>query len=246
MEMEDWLMRQRLLIGDDACRKLDRSTVAVIGLGGVGGACVEALCRCGIGNLVLVDHDTVDLTNLNRQLIATRSVIGLSKTEACKRRIMDINPSCEVNSLELFYGEDTWEQIFSKKPDYIIDCIDTVTAKIHLAVTCSELNVPLLMCLGTGNRLDPSKFRIGDISETARSGSGCGLARVMRRELKKRGIARQQVLYSMEPAAKTVISDGKTGRNAPGSISFCPPVAGYLLAGKAVRDLLADSRESFF
>lgn len=236
-------MRQRLLIGDEACRKLERSTVAVIGLGGVGGACVEALCRCGVGTLVLVDHDTVDLTNLNRQLIATRSTIGLQKTQACRQRVLDINPSCNVIRLDLFYGEDTWGQVFSKKPDYMIDCIDTVTAKLHLAVTCKEQKVPLLMCLGTGNRFDPSRFRIGDIGETAQSGGGCGLARVMRRELKKRGIIRQQVLYSTEPASKTVIADGETGRNAPGSISFCPPVAGYLLAGKAVQDLLFDSRE---
>lgn len=241
--MENWLMRQRLLIGDKACRKLEQSTVAVIGLGGVGGACVEALCRCGVGNLVLVDHDTVDLTNLNRQLIATRSTVGLQKTEACRRRVLDINPSCNVVPLNLFYGEDTWEQVFSHKPDYVIDCIDTVTAKLHLAVTCKEQEVPLLICLGTGNRLDPSRFRIGDIGETAKSGGGCGLARVMRRELRKRGITRQQVLYSTEPAAKTVISDGESGRNAPGSISFCPPVAGYLLAGRAVRDLLQISEK---
>ena len=242
--MEDWLMRQRLLIGDEACEKLKDSTVAVIGLGGVGGACVEALCRCGVGTLILVDHDRVDLTNLNRQLIATRGTVGLSKAESCRRRVLDINPSCNVVPLELFYGEDTDERVFSQKPDYIIDCIDTVTAKLHLAVTCKERRIPLLMCLGTGNRLDPSRFRIGDIEETARTGGGCGLARVMRRELKKRGIVHQQVLYSTEPAAKTVVSDGETGRNAPGSISFCPPVAGFLLAGKAVRDLLDGPRNS--
>lgn len=241
--MEDWLMRQRLLLGDEACRKLEQSTVAVIGLGGVGGACVEALCRCGIGTLVLVDHDTVDMTNLNRQLVAVRSTVGLPKTEACRRRILDINPSCNVVPLELFYGEDTWEQVFAQKPDYVIDCIDTVTAKLHLAVTCKEQQVPLLICLGTGNRLDPLSFRIGDIEETATSGGGCGLARVMRRELKKRGITRQQVLYSTEQPAKTVISDGETGRNAPGSISFCPPVAGYLLASRAVRELIQDPQK---
>ena len=241
--MEDWLMRQRLLLGDEACRKLEQSTVAVIGLGGVGGACVEALCRCGIGTLVLVDHDTVDMTNLNRQLVAVRSTVGLPKTEACRRRILDINPSCKVVPLELFYGEDTWEQVFAQKPDYIIDCIDTVTAKLHLAVTCKEQQVPLLICLGTGNRLDPLSFRIGDIEETAKSGGGCGLARVMRRELKKRGITRQQVLYSTEQPAKTVISDGETGRNAPGSIAFCPPVAGYLLASRAVRELIRNPQK---
>ena len=236
--MEDWLMRQRLLIGDEACRKLQDSTVAIIGLGGVGGACVEALCRCGVGTLILVDHDRVDLTNLNRQLIATRSTIGQAKTEVCRQRVLDINPSCKVIPLELFYGEETWRQVFSLKPDYVIDCIDTVTAKLHLAVTCKEQQVPLLMCLGTGNRLDPSAFCIGDISETAQTGAGCGLARVMRRELKKRDIYEQTVLYSTEPAVNTVVSSEETGRNTPGSISFCPPVAGYLLAGKVVRDLL--------
>ena len=236
--MEDWLARQKLLIGERACQKLQQSKVAVIGLGGVGGACVEALCRCGVGTLVLVDHDTVEMTNLNRQLIATQSTMGQSKTEACKKRVLDINPDCNVIPLNLFYGADNWEQVFCYKPDYVIDCIDTVTAKLHLAVTCREQHIPLLTCLGTGNRLDPSCFRIGDIGETAKSGGGCGLARVMRRELKKRGIIEQQVLYSTEAAVKTVVAGDETGRYAPGSISFCPPVAGYMLAGKAVRDLI--------
>ncbi len=236
--MEDWLLRQRLVIGQEACDKLKTGTVAVIGLGGVGSACVEALCRCGVGRLILVDHDKVDVTNINRQLIALRSTVGVNKTKACKERVLDINPECEVITLDVFYNEDTSSEIFSLKPDYVVDCIDTVSSKIHLAVTCKEKEIPLLMCLGTGNRLDPSLFRIGDIKETAQNGAGCGLARAVRRELNKYKIDKQTVLYSSEPYVKCVISDSETGKNAPGSISFCPPVAGYMLASKVIRDLI--------
>ncbi|MEG2597205.1 MAG: tRNA threonylcarbamoyladenosine dehydratase [Oscillospiraceae bacterium] len=235
--MEDWLQRQRMLIGEEACEKLRKSTIAVVGLGGVGGACAEALCRCGVGPLILVDHDTVDSSNLNRQVMATLSSIGMAKTTACEKRLRDISPMCEIQKLEMFYDEETAEQLFALMPDYIVDCIDTVTAKLHLAESCVKREIPLLMCLGTGNRLDPSQFRVGDLSETAAVG-GCGLARVMRRELKRQGIVHQQVLYSTEAASKTVISDSETGRNAPGSIAFCPPVAGYLLAGQVVRDIV--------
>ena len=236
--MEDWLARQKLLIGERACQKLQQSKVAVIGLGGVGGACVEALCRCGVGTLVLVDHDTVEMTNLNRQLIATQSTMGQSKTEACKKRVLDINPDCNVIPLNLFYGADNWEQVFCYKPDYVIDCIDTVTAKLHLAVTCREQHIPLLTCLGTGNRLDPSCFRIGDIGETAKSGGGCGLARVMRRELKKRGIVRQTVVFSTELPRSVCVETTEHGRHSPGSVAFVPPVAGYLMASWVVRQFL--------
>ena len=235
--------RTELLIGKEGIEKLANSRVAIFGIGGVGGYTVEALARSGVGEFDLIDDDRICLTNINRQILATRSTVGKYKVDVAMERILDINPSCSVVSLELFYGEDTWEQVFAQKPDYIIDCIDTVTAKLHLAVTCKEQQVPLLICLGTGNRLDPLSFRIGDIEETAKSGGGCGLARVMRRELKKRGITRQQVLYSTEQPAKTVISDGETGRNAPGSIAFCPPVAGYLLASRAVRELIRNPQK---
>lgn len=232
-----WLSRQALLIGEENCRKLAGASVAIIGLGGVGGAAAEGLARAGVGKLILVDHDRVDLTNLNRQLIATRDTIGMAKTEAAAARIRQINPDCTLRLLPIFYGADTAEALFAEKPDYVLDCIDTVTAKLHLAEQCRERQIPLLISLGTGNRLDPSSFRIGDIAETAACGSGDGLARVMRKELKKRGIHQARVLYSVEPAAKTVLPNG-AGRYAPGSISFCPPAAGFLLASRVVRDLI--------
>ncbi len=231
--MENWLSRQEMLMGVDACRKLAGARVAVIGLGGVGGACVEGLCRAGIGALLLVDHDTVSETNLNRQLLATRLTIGKDKAQAARERVLSINPDCVVEVLSIFYGEDTAEQIFSFQPDYIVDCIDTVTAKLHLAEQCRARNIPLLMALGTGNRLDPSAFRIGKIEDTAQTGAGCGLARVMRRELKKRGISGQRVLYSLEPAGKSVVEGD--GRHAPGSFSCCPPAAGFLMASYVIR-----------
>lgn len=234
----DWLMRQEMLIGKEACKKLKNSTVAVIGLGGVGGACAEALCRCGVGRLILVDHDTVDITNINRQIIALKSTVGMNKTDATANRLCDINPDCEIVKLNLFYSAETSSELFKLNPDYIVDCIDTVSAKLHLAETCKEREIPLIICLGTGNRLDPTCFKIGDISKTSENGAGCGLARVMRQELKKRGIQKQTVLYSDETASKKVISDESTGKNAPGSISFCPPVAGYILASKVVKDLI--------
>ncbi len=234
--MENWLAREEMLIGKEAVLKLNKSTVMVVGVGGVGGACAEALCRAGAGRLILVDHDKVSLTNINRQLIALRSTVGKSKVLACKERLCDINPDCDVVPLEIFYNKETSNDIFALNPDYVVDCIDTVSAKLHLAQMCKEKNIPLLMCLGTGNRLDPTAFKIGDIGETAKTGAGCGLARVMRKELKDRGIENQLVLYSTEPAKKCVISDD--GRNAPGSISFCPPVAGYILASKVVKDLM--------
>ncbi len=233
--MEDWLCRQRLFLGEDACQTLEGACVAVIGLGGVGGACAEALCRTGIGTLILVDHDTVDWSNLNRQLIATTATVGMSKAFACRDRILSINPACRVEALEMLYSAETADRLFACRPDYVADCIDMVTAKLHLAEACHSRSVPLLMALGTGNRLDPSAFRIGTIEDTVNSG-GCGLARVMRRELKKRGISGQPVMYSTETPAKTVVEG--TGRYAPGSISFCPPAAGFLMASRIVQDLL--------
>lgn len=239
--MEDWLSRQKLLLGEEACRKLAGAKVAVIGLGGVGGACVEGLCRAGIGALLLMDHDTVDITNLNRQLLATRQTVGQLKAEAARERVLSINPECRAEALPLFYGEETADRLFQFAPDYVADCIDTVTAKLHLAEECQKRGIPLLMALGTGNRMDPSAFRIGKIEDTARNGAGCGLARVMRRELKKRGLAGQAVLYSLEPAAKTVVAGD--GRYAPGSLSVCPPAAGFLMASEIIRRLLEKSQE---
>ena len=241
--MANWQDRQELLLGKEACQRLAAARVAVIGLGGVGGACAEGLARAGIGALLLVDHDTVDVTNLNRQLLATRQTVGKGKAEAARERVLSINPDCEAAALPLFYGEETSEQLFSFRPDYVVDCIDNVTAKLHLAVRCRERGVPLLMALGTGNRLDPSAFRIGTIEETAQNGAGCGLARVMRRELKKRGVTGVKAVYSTEEslapaAAQEGDVKGTAGRPTPGSMAFVPSVAGLILAGEIVKDLL--------
>ena len=230
------LERSIPLIGVDGEKKLNNSSVIVFGVGGVGSWCAEALVRCGIGRITVVDGDTVSETNKNRQLIALSSTEGHEKAETSAKRLRDINPDCEVTSLNLFYSAETKDEIDLTEYDYIADCIDTVTSKLLLITSANVLKVPIISSMGTGNRLDPTSFKLGDISETAKTGAGCGLARVMRKELKDRGITSQMVLYSTEPAKKCVISDD--GRNAPGSISFCPPVAGYILASKVIKDLI--------
>ena len=229
------LERTELFLGKEATEKLKNSRVAVIGLGGVGGAAAEALARAGIGNLLLIDGDTVDETNINRQLLATYETVGMDKTKAAKLRLEKIAPDSEMEFRKEFYLPENSAFLYEWKPDCIVDAIDTVTAKLHIAEECKKRGIKLLMCLGTGNRLDPEKLRIGDISETA--GSGCPLARVIRKELKKRGIEKQTVLFSTEEAKKAAL-DSEGGRHSPGSISFVPPVAGYILAGKCVRDII--------
>lgn len=233
--MEIWQKRTQMLLGGEASERLSLSSAAVVGLGGVGGACAEALVRAGIGRLILMDHDIVDITNLNRQLFATQDTVGLPKTEAARRRLLAINPALELTLLDSFYAADTRELLFREMPDIVADAIDTVTSKLDLASACRERGIPLIECLGTGNRLDPTQFRIGTIEET--SGCGCGLARVMRRELKKRRIDRQIVVYSTE-FPRPVVADSENSRHSPASISFCPPVAGYLMASWIVQNLV--------
>lgn len=233
----DWLSRQNLLIGEENTKKLKEASVAVLGLGGVGGAVCEGLCRCGVGKLILVDSDVVSDTNRNRQLIACIDSVGQKKTDAWKRRLSSINPDCEIVTKDVFLSEETADRLWEENPQYIADCIDTVTSKLWIAQEAARKKIPLLMALGTGNRLDPTAFCVGDIEETAKYG-GCGLARVMRRELKKRNLFHQPVVYSRELPAKGVVSD--SGRYAPGSISFCPPVAGYILAGALVKKIIWD------
>lgn len=228
----DWLDRSLPLFGEDFLNKIHNKTVAVVGLGGVGGTCCEALCRFGIGRLILLDYDKIQETNRNRQLFATKSTVGLSKCDAAIHRLNEITDDTEFVSLNIFYSEDTSDILFSHSPDIIIDAIDCVSSKIHLIATAKEKNIPILSCLGTGNRLDPSKFRIGKLEETA--GCGCGLARVIRRECKKRNISPTLVLYSTEQPIKIAI-DEKDGKRPPASSPSCPPVAGYILAAEAVK-----------
>jgi tRNA A37 threonylcarbamoyladenosine dehydratase len=234
---ENWLSRTALLIGEEGISRLHTARVALLGLGGVGGACAEALCRAGIGQLLLCDNDTVSRTNLNRQLAATCETIGRPKVQVMAQRLLSICPSLSLTLCEQFYLPENSDFLYAFHPDIVIDAIDTVTAKLHLAQECDKRGIPLISCLGTGNRLSPQELTLGDIAETA--GCGCPLARVMRRELKKRGVRRLRVVFSREKPLSCTTAGEPGGRHPPGSISFVPPVAGYLLAGEAVRLLLS-------
>ena len=225
--------REALLVGEDGVRKLSEKTVAVFGLGGVGSFVCEALARGGIGHLILVDNDTVAESNINRQLVALHSTLGKKKTEVAKARVLDINPAAKVETYEMFYMPDTADEIDLLVCDFVVDAIDTVTAKLELAVRCDRLGVPCISCMGTGNRLDATKFCVTDINKT----DTCRLARVMRRELRKRGVKKLKVVYSKaEPKPPT--PDPSKRKQTPGSISFVPPVAGMICAGEVIRSLL--------
>ncbi len=226
--------RAELLLGTEAIKKLAASHVAVFGIGGVGSFACEALARVGIGELTLIDNDTVALTNRNRQLVALSSTDGQPKVTVMRSRIADINPRCIVHALQEFYTPDSTLDL--SQFDYVIDAIDTVTAKLHLITECDRLGVPLICSMGTGNKLDPTRFEVADIYKT----SVCPLARVIRLECKKRRIKHLKVVYSKEEARTPLPSDeqkGTAGRAVPGSVSFVPPVAGMILAGECIKDL---------
>ena len=222
--------RTELLLGQKNLEKLKNSRVIVFGVGGVGSYVVEALARTGIGNITLVDNDTVSVSNINRQLIALHSTIGRYKTEVLSERIKDINPNCKVVTYNLFYLPETAKEIDLSGYDYIIDAIDTVTAKIDIICRANELNIPVISCMGTGNKLDPSKLLITDIYKT----SVCPLCRIMRKELKNREIKKLNVLYSEEPPKKPVSDTPRI----PGSVAFVPSVAGLMIAGFVVKELI--------
>lgn len=229
--------RTELLIGEEGLRKLQNATVMVLGVGGVGSHCIEALARSGVGRLVLVDNDKVSLTNINRQSIAYHSTVGAYKTKLMKDRIWDISSEIEVITHEKFILPDNLHEIFDRKVDYIVDAIDTVTAKLALVEYAAQQEIPIISCMGTGNKLHPELFEISDISKT----SVCPLCKVMRKELKERGIRHLKVLYSKEkPVDTSGKSTGETmgkRRALPGSISFVPPVAGLLIAGEVIRTI---------
>ena len=237
--MPDAFDRTRLVLGAEALTKLKNARVAVFGLGGVGGAAVEALARSGVGALELIDSDTVAVTNLNRQLIATHTTLGMKKTEAAKARVLDINPDCRVKVRNEFFlpeNADAWD--FTAY-DYVIDAVDTVAAKLCLAERCAAAGTPIISCMGTGNKTDPTRLEIADIYRT----SVCPLAKVMRRECRKRGIKRLKVLYSREepvtPKTDEVAEKEETGRRStPGSTAFVPPAAGFIIAAEAVKDMI--------
>ena len=220
--------RTELLIGKDNVDKLKNSKVAVFGLGGVGSYVVEALARSGIGALVLIDHDEVDVTNINRQLIATHDTIGRPKVEVAKERILSINPNAKVTCFQEFFTKDS-KGILDKSIDYIVDCVDTVTAKLEIVVQAKQLGIPVISAMGTGNKLDPTRFEVADIYKT----SVCPLAKVMRKELRARNIDSLKVVYSKEEPIK---NDLET--RTPGSISFVPSVAGLILAGEVIKDII--------
>lgn len=233
----DAFSRMEILLGEAGIDKLSKAKIAVFGLGGVGSYVVEALARCGVGSLTLVDNDVVSVTNINRQLYALRSTVGMSKVQVAKGRIKDIDENILVHTYETFYNSDTAEMFDFHNYDYVIDAIDTVTSKLLLIEKAKACNTPVLSCMGTGNKLDASKFEITDISKT----SVCPLAKVMRVELRKRGIKKVKVLYSKEKPLKASDNGerkGTTDRPVPGSVSFVPSVAGLLIAGEVIRDLL--------
>ena len=234
--------RTQLLLGKEAMEKLRRSRVAVFGLGGVGGYVVEALARSGIGALDLVDHDRVSLTNLNRQIIATHATLGMGKAHAAAARVREINPEIAVTVHEMFYLPDTAAHFDFTDYDYIVDAIDTVTGKLALAQQAQTAGTPIISSMGTGNKLDPTRFRVADISET----SVCPLARIMRKECRKRGIRKLKVVFSTEeplsPAPDPDSPDNEElpegRRSLPGSAAFVPSVAGLIIAGEVVKDLI--------
>ena len=235
----DPLSRTRLLLGADAMKKLNSARVAVFGLGGVGGYVVEALARSGVGALDLIDHDTISPTNINRQILATVDTIGMEKAEAAKQRVLSIDPGIKVNAITKFYCPDTAAEFDFSRYDYVVDAIDTVTGKLALVTAAQAVGTPIISSMGTGNKLDPTKFQIADISKT----SVCPLARIMRKECAKRGIKHLKVLFSTEdpvPSDPTALTDEELpeGRRAlPGSVAFVPSVAGLIIAGEVIKDL---------
>ena len=236
--MNEQFSRTEILLGREAVEKLKNARVAVFGVGGVGGYTVEALARCGVGSLDLIDSDTVSVSNINRQILATHSTVGMLKVDAAKARVLDINPDCVVKTHPIFYLPDTAEQFDFSQYDYIVDCIDTVTGKLQLVERAVAAGTPIICSMGTGNKLDPSAFMVSDISKT----SMCPLARIMRKELKKRGINHLKVVYSQEEALTPDVDPeelARTGkRQIPGSVAFVPGAAGLILAGEVVKDLI--------
>ena len=233
--MYNQFARTEMLIGKEGIQKLINSKVAVFGIGGVGSYVVEGLARAGIGSFVLVDNDNISESNINRQIIATMKTINKPKVEVARERILDINPDVKVKTYKEFFMPKS-EGILDNSLDYIVDCVDTVTAKIELVVRAKNLNIPIISCMGTGNKMDPTKFEVEDIYKT----SICPLAKVMRKELKARGIENLKVVYSKEEPIKSTIleKDVNNKKLVPGSISFVPSVAGLIIAGEVIKDLL--------
>ena len=227
--------RTELLVGEEGINKLHNSKVIVFGIGGVGSFVVEALTRAGVGNLILVDNDTICISNLNRQIHATQATVGMIKVEAMKERVISINPKCNVEAKQVFITADNISEIIPSDVDYVVDAIDTVTSKLALAEYCYKNNINIISSMGTGNKMDPTQFRVSDVFKT----KVCPLAKVMRHELRKRGVKKLKVVYSeempMTPDKGGAVPSAK--RQTPGSISFVPPVAGMIIGGEVIKDL---------
>ena len=239
--MNEQFLRTAMLLGEDSLTRLQKARVAVFGIGGVGGYTVEALARSGIGAIDLIDSDTVSVSNINRQILATHRTVGMPKVEAGRQRILDINPECRVTTHPVFYTPDTADQFDFTQYDYIVDAIDTVTGKLALVERAMAAGTPIICCMGTGNKLDASAFRVSDISKT----SMCPLARIMRKELSKRGIKHLKVVYSQEEALSPTGWEEEAAalgkRQIPGSVAFVPGAAGLILAGEVIKDIAAQA-----
>lgn len=231
--MDEQFSRTELLIGEEAIEKLKKSKVAIFGIGGVGSFVAEGLARAGIGHIILVDPETIDVTNINRQIEALHSTVGKYKVDVLSKRILDINPNAIVETYKQFYMQDCKEEILDSSITYIVDAVDTVTAKIELAVKAQKLGIPIISAMGTGNKLDPLKFEVADIYNT----SICPLAKVMRKELKQRGVDKLKVLYSKEEPIK-VEQEENGCKQTISSISFVPSVAGLIIAGEVIKDII--------
>ncbi len=236
--MQEQFSRTQLLIGEDGIKRLQQCRVAVFGIGGVGGYVVEALARSGVGAIDLIDNDDVCVSNLNRQIIATHSTIGMTKVDAAEKRLKDINPEIKITKFKTFYTPETKETFDFSKYDYVVDAIDTVVGKLSLIEEAKKAGVPIISSMGAGNKLDPTAFEVADISKT----SVCPLARVIRQELKKRKISKVKVVYSKEPPRKPLKSNEETIKHQiPGSTAFVPPVVGLIIASEVVKDLISSS-----
>lgn len=226
--------RTALLLGEEAIEKLKNSRVAVFGVGGVGGYICEALARAGVGALDIFDRDTVSVSNINRQIIATHKSVGRPKVEVMRERILDINPECEVEANEVFYLPENAEKFDLSRYDYIADAVDTVSAKLEIICRADKLGVPVISAMGAGNKLDAAAFEVSDIYKT----EVCPLARVIRRELKARGVKSLKVVYSKEEPKKSNLTDNESGKSIPGSVSFVPSVMGLIMAGEIIKGLV--------
>jgi len=237
--MDEKFSRTEMLIGNEGMEKLNNAKVAIFGLGGVGSFVCEGLARSGIGNFILVDYDKIDESNINRQLIATVKTIGKYKVDLMKERILEINPDANVEVYKEFYMADSQTNIITEDLSYVVDCVDTIMAKIAIVCNCDAINVPVISSMGTGNKLDPSMFEIADIYET----SVCPLARIMKKDFRKRNIEKLKVVYSKEQPINTndcAINQQNTKYKVKGSVSFVPSVAGLMIAGEVIKDIAID------